>query len=126
MVRYAYNRQVNPPAPFVHLVVLSPHEGSPGLEVPALLDTGADITVIPGRLVGELSLIPLDSILAVGFGGQTLTLPTYLVELRIRGLKPIKIKVLASYDEHYSLLGRDVLNQFKVTLDGPNLSLQLD
>jgi len=53
----------------------------PGIIVPAQLDTAADMSVIPGRLVEQLELVPLDSISALGFGGQLMTLPTFLVEL---------------------------------------------
>jgi hypothetical protein len=33
--------------------------------------------------------------------------------------------VLASHDEPYALLGRDVLNRFTILLDGPNLVLEV-
>ncbi len=58
MVRYTYNRQVTPPAPFVHVTVRPPIEGPSGVVVPAQLDTGADLSVIPLRLVDELQLVP--------------------------------------------------------------------
>ena len=54
-----------------------------------------------------------------------LILPTYLVELRLRELGPVTVKVLASSDEPYVLLGRDVLNRFTILLDGPNLVLEM-
>jgi hypothetical protein len=38
----------------------------------------------------------------------------------------VKIKVIASHDEQFALLGRDVLNLFKILLDGPNLALELN
>jgi hypothetical protein len=68
MVRHTYNRQVAPPAPFVHVAVRPPYEGPAGVEVPAQIDTAADVSVIPGRLVEELQLVPLDSVSALGFG----------------------------------------------------------
>lgn len=47
MVRYRYNEQVQPSAPFIYIGIAAPNE-SPAIEqVPALIDTGADITVIP-------------------------------------------------------------------------------
>jgi len=125
MVRYAYNQQVTPPAPFVHVSVRPPYEGPAGVEVPAQIDTAADLSVIPGRLIEELQLVPLDSVSALGFGGHLLTLPTFLVELQIRELDPVTVKVLASHDEPYALLGRDVLNRFTILLDGPNLVLEV-
>ena len=125
MVRYAFNRQVTPAAPFVHLTVSAPSDGAPSVEVPAQIDTGADVTIIPGRLVDALNLVPLDSISAVGLGGHLVTLPTFLVELRIRELNPVKIKVLASHDEPFALIGRDMLNRYTILLDGPNLALEI-
>lgn len=125
MVRYNYNQQVSPPAPFVHVSVRAPHEGAAETAVPAQVDTAADLTVIPGRLVAELQLLPLDLVSALGFGGHLMTLPTYLVEIRVRELPPVQVKVLASPDEPYALLGRDVLNRFVVTLDGPNLVVEI-
>ena len=125
MVRYAYNQQVAPPAPFVHVSLRPPVEGTDGIEVPAQIDTAADLSVVPSRFVEELELVPLDSVSALGFGGHLLTLPTYLVEIRIRGLEPITVKVLSSPDEPYALLGRDVLNRHTILLDGPNLSLEV-
>lgn len=125
MVRYNYNRQVSPPAPFVHVSIRPPNEGSAEAVIPAQLDTAADLSVIPGRLVDELQLLPLDSVSALGFGGHLMTLPTFLVEIRVRDLGPVCVKVLASPDEPYALLGRDVLNRYTVTLDGPNLVLEI-
>jgi predicted aspartyl protease len=125
MVRYVYNQQVSPPAPFVHLSVRPPDLEGPGIIVPAQLDTAADMSVIPGRLVEQLELVPLDSISALGFGGELMTLPTFLVELQVRDLTPVTVKVLASDEEPYALLGRDVLNRFTILLDGPNLALEL-
>jgi hypothetical protein len=125
MVRYTYNQQVSPPAPFVHVSVRPPHGGSAGIIIPAQIDTAADLSVIPGLVVEELQLVPLDSVATLGFGGHLLTLPTYLVEVRVRELDPVTVKALASPDEPYALLGRDVLNRFTILLDGPKLVLEL-
>ena len=54
-----------------------------------------------------------------------LTLPTYLVELQIKEMHPITIKVIASHDEPYALLGRDVFNRHTILLDGPRLVLEV-
>ena len=59
MVRYTYNQQVSPPAPFVHVSVRPPRGGATGITVPAQIDTAADLSVIPGRLAEELPLVLL-------------------------------------------------------------------
>jgi hypothetical protein len=125
MIRYAYNRQVDPPAPFVHVSLRRPVEGPSMDDLPAQIDTGADRTVIPGGLVARLGLVPLDELPIAGFGGQVLLVATYLVELSLRGQPSRPIEVLAHEGEPYVLLGRDVLNHHRLLLDGPGLALEI-
>jgi hypothetical protein len=99
--------------------------GSISDSLPAQIDTGADRTVIPGLLVGVLGLVPLDELPFVGLGGHLVHLRTYLVEIAIRGLPPRQMEVVADQDEPYILLGRDVLNQYQVLLDGPGMAIEI-
>jgi hypothetical protein len=125
MIRYAYNRQVDPPAPFVHVSLRRP-DGNAALEdLPAQIDTAADRTVIPGALVGRLGLVPLDELAVAGFGGQVLLAATYVVDIALRGQPPRPIEVLAHEAEPHVLLGRDILNHHRLLLDGPGLVLEI-
>jgi len=126
MSRYRYNNQVDPPAPFAYASVGAPVEGGLFLECPAQLDTAADLSVLPSRIVLDLKLEQLGEFDALGFGGHLMTMPTFLVRIELRGLPPHVVKVLASPEEPYVLLGRDVLNRFRVTLDGPKLVLEIE
>ena len=47
MIRYNYNRQVNPPAPFVYVSIERPSVDGTTVEMPAQIDSAADISVIP-------------------------------------------------------------------------------
>lgn len=126
MSRYRYNRQVSPPAPFVYVSVCAAVEGTAAAECPAQLDTAADLTVIPSRLVEDLQLDQLSEFPILGVDGHLSTLPTFLVQIRIRELSPRVVEVVASPLEPYVLLGRDVLNHFRITLDGPNLVFDIE
>jgi predicted aspartyl protease len=125
MIRYAYNRQLTPPAPFVHVTLRCIETGHFREAVPAQLDTAADRTVIPGSLISELGLVPIDELPIIGFGGQLLHVRTYLIELTIRDLVPVQVEAVGHSDEPYVLLGRDVLNQHLITLDGPHLAVEV-
>jgi Retroviral aspartyl protease len=125
-MRYAYNRQVEPPAPFIHASLKCLETGKSLDNLPALVDTAADRTVIPGRLVDLLELVPLEEILVAGLGGQVFSAPTYKVELTIRMLLPQKAVLIAHDDEPFILLGRDILNRHRLLLDGPGLTLEID
>jgi hypothetical protein len=127
MTRYRYNSQIFPPAPFVHVTISSPAGSAATVgDIPAQLDTAADLTSIPSAIIDQLQLVPLDEMLVAGFAGHLTKLPTYLVQLSVRDIEPVPVKVLASGDEPYVLLGRDVLNRHRVLLDGPRLVLEID
>ena len=57
VIRYRYNTQLEPPAPFVHLLIRNPADGTELTNVPAQLDTAADRTVFPQSVADELKLV---------------------------------------------------------------------
>ena len=126
MIRYNYNRQTTPPAPFVHVGVRHPQTAVGVDDLPAQIDTAADLTVVPSTVISQLGLARLDQVAIGGFGGHVTLAPTYLVGLIVRGFAPHVVKVLGGEDEPFVLLGRDVLNHYQVSLDGPNLILEMN
>ena len=70
MIRYSYNRQVVPPAPFIHVTRRCVETGQEIPRSPAQLDIAADRTVLPGSYVEELGLVPLDELPIGTFGGR--------------------------------------------------------
>jgi hypothetical protein len=126
MICFRYNRQVEPPAPFVHANVWTA-DGSRCIEgLPALMDFAADRTIIPDDLVRKLGLTAARDALVVGFGGHMTQVSAYVVRMGIRELRTFLVEVLGHPDEPYILLGRDILNQHRITLDGPQLLAELE
>ncbi len=60
-----------------------------------------------------------------GFGNVVTTVPTVSVEITIRSLESVRVKVIASESEEFIILGRDVLNRFRIVLDGPGSALEI-
>jgi hypothetical protein len=125
MLRVPFNSQVQPPAPFLLVTLSDPLDGRSTPDLPAQLDTAADRTVVPLAVVKSLGLEPVDELEVVGLGGVRQTVPVYVVGLAIRSLPPRPVRVIAHADEPWVLLGRDVLNDYRLLLDGPNLVLEL-
>lgn len=118
-VRFRYAADT-PPAPAVLLDVCDPlTDGILRAGVSALLDTGAGQTVVPAELVAALGLTPDGEELVKGYDGVTTTRLTYLVRLAIRTLPPVNLSAIALDDVPYVILGRDVLNRYTITLNGP-------
>lgn len=95
-------------------------------KVPAQIDTAADISVIPTDIVKRLQLVPCDRMRIAGIGGHVSLEPIYLAVLKIHQFAALTLPILSVKDEPYVLLGRDVLNQFRLILDGPRLLLDIE
>jgi hypothetical protein len=125
MICYRYVSTVDPAAPFVKIGLRCPITGRQVEGLPALIDTAADRTVVPAPIIAGLNLEQAGHELFQGFGGQVVELPTYVVVVVIHDLTPITVKVALGEDEPYVLLGRDVLNLYRLVLDGPELTLEI-
>lgn len=125
MIRYRYAKEVSPPAPFVHVTIHSGDGARRSREVLAQVDPGATRTILPAEIVEELVLEQMEAIAIAGVGGHISSVPTYLVRVEIRHLAPVEVTAAAHPDEPYVLLGRDVLNHFRLVLDGPRLTLEI-
>ena len=61
-----YNRALNPPAPFLAIIIANRINRRWRATIPALLDTGSEITAIPERYVERLRLYPVGQIRLTG------------------------------------------------------------
>ena len=93
--------------------------------MPAQLDPGADRTVLPSHVIAALNLVEDGTFFFQGFASQVIELPLYLVTVAIHDLPPVTITAVLGEMEPFVLLGRDVLNHFRVLLDGPQLALEI-
>ena len=119
----SYDLQTHPPAPFVDVQITDPATGET-LTLRAKLDTGASMSVLPEAVAEELSLEPMGRIYCYGYDGSESTRPTYFVSLQVMGLL-IPMLETVSAPRQDVLLGRDVLNQFNITLRGKDLTFEM-
>ncbi len=91
---WPYNQAVDPPAPFLQLVVLHPTTGE-SRTLSAKLDTAADISTIPATLCDDLGLVEARSIPIEGYDGARVSLPTYIVTLELPPSRISHLEVIA-------------------------------
>jgi len=114
-----------PPAGFVLLNIRGIGSDEGVTDLAALADTGADQTVIPTRIAEQLGLIPSRHVHVSGFDGVGASRPVYLIRLIVRDLPEIEVPVIGAWQFRYAILGRDVLNLYRVVFDGPNQRLEI-
>jgi predicted aspartyl protease len=120
---FRYNTTIQPPAAFVQVTLLDPITGL-SAQKPGKLDTGASITVLPESVVTTLRLKAVSEGFVTGFDGKGSLCPLYYIAMEIAGYN-IPIVEATSAERSDALLGRNVLNQFILTLDGKALTFDL-
>jgi predicted aspartyl protease len=119
----AYNLAFLPPAPTLEVAICNVQTGITTM-ILAKIDTGADSSVIPDVLVDDLELIPFDTLLSIAFDGNTEEQTSYLIDISFAGRTFSDLEVITAPLE-YVLIGRDVLNHFVTTLNGPDQQLEI-
>ena len=109
--------QFDPPAPLALVTVKSARLGIAIDDVPMLLDTGADVSLLPRAHVAGLISPDAAQLELVAFDGNKTTSPVVVAELRFLG-KSFRGEFLL-IDSWYGILGRNVLNNLSILLDGP-------
>jgi predicted aspartyl protease len=119
--RFAYDARLDPPAPVVPVRISGP-VGDEAVMLPMLVDTGADCTLVPVPIVRQLRLPRIDVIGLTGVGGARQRATVHAATVELGGLR-VLVRVVAFADD--AILGRDILNQAVVTLDGPGLAMSI-
>lgn len=121
---WVYNREVDPPAPFVEVIIQHPENLELSTRLQAKIDTGADISAIPTSLVSQLQLPVASKMLVEGYDGVSATVSSYSALFEIADTRFENWEVIV-FPDNYILLGRDILNYFYIQLNGPELTFKL-
>ena len=128
-IEFNYYTFSGPPSPVVLAEWRSPE--SPNSPDPkrlrALIDTGAPFCVIPERLKDSLKLCKIDEIPIQDYNDRIIedNAPVYSVHMTIPPLQPVIAQVITRESNEYAIIGRDVINQWVLMLDGPGLKVIL-
>lgn len=119
LLTYEYDSNYNGPAfPVVEIAIRGFAAQSIEVTCRALIDSGADATMIPLRLLTRAKARKIDTARMVALQGPSYRVDVYEVKLRLGPFMMNRVDVIASREGTEAILGRDVLNQFIVTLNG--------
>lgn len=94
--------------------------------LPALLDTGADASLIPLVYLDRLRLKPVRQESLRSQWGERRSIGIYHIEMRIGDSLHLPwVEVVGDELGDEVLLGRNVLNQLRIVLNGPGQSVEV-
>jgi predicted aspartyl protease len=114
---FDYDNSYVPAIPIVEVEVKQ-EDGTLGVRMNAIVDSGADATIIPKRYLQQIQAQIGDQAWLRGATQERIQVDLYWVWLYIGNLRPMYVEVVADSVGEEAILGRDVLNQFIVTLNG--------
>ena len=118
VLSFAYDKSYDPSAPFISITVDGYAPNRSTVTVLAFADSGADGTMLPNDILMAVGAEYEDTVLLRGTAGGMQRLDRYTVRIRIGEDTIHSISAAATANGSEPLLGRDILNQLVVTLNG--------
>ena len=118
VLSFEYDASYYPSAPFADVGIDGYDESLGTRVVWAMVDSGADATVIPIRILDAIGADYKETAWMRGTAGGRIEVDLYLVAIRIGSNLINGLHVIGSPNQTEAIIGRDVLNQLVVTLNG--------
>ena len=114
---FDYDTGYDPAMPTVDITIVKPSTDEERV-VTAVIDSGADATFIPEHILKQLHIPQVGWVSVRGVAGFSYRVPIYIASLKIQELSLGFVRVGGDQHGNQMILGRDVLNQFIITLNG--------
>jgi len=114
---YDYDTSYDPAAPIMEIRI-GPSGEAPRVSLKALVDSGADATMIPIDKLKAAGARYVQMQALTGVTGERATVRLYLIDVHISSHVVHGIRAAAGTRGAEIILGRDVLNNLVVTLNG--------
>ena len=117
ILSHDYNTSYDPAAPVIPVKISAPGQGIQE-EVLGFIDSGADATMIPATLLRKIKARFVEHRNLRGVTGHRISVKRYLVAIHLGSEVIYGVRAVATASGSELILGRDVLNQLIVTLNG--------
>ncbi len=121
---YDYDSDYQPAMPTAEITI-GPAMVEAFLTLTALVDSGADATMIPRRYLQQFRARPGRQAYLRGTTGRRKLVNLYPISLQLGPFHYAHLEVVGGSDQDEVIIGRDVLNDLTITLDGPAGSVQI-
>lgn len=112
-------RDYDPAMPVAELALLSLETGEPLVNLTAVVDTGADATMIPIDVLTAAGALYLRARRLVTVTGHARPVDIYLTTVQLGPHVVHAVRAVAMPAGSEPIIGRDVLNELEILLNGP-------
>jgi predicted aspartyl protease len=118
-MKYPYDTSYQPPFPVVRVAFYNSEEGFRTAPEKALLDTGSDGSLVPVAYLRQIYAPALTDIRIRSHWGEWRSAQLFVVDLEFGNLRLPDVFVVGDEEGDEIILGRNVLNELRILLDGP-------
>lgn len=115
---FPHSRAYNPSAPTVEIELRRARRSDSYIKLNALVDSGSDGTLIPFEHLRRINARYAGQTRVRGLLGERRMIDSYWVSVRLGAIELPALTVVAVQDLEDALIGRDILNQLIVTMNG--------
>ena len=116
---YEYSTDYEPPMPVAKVGISKPGRTEAKVLVTALIDSGSDGTLMPLDILESADAKYVGDAYIRGILGHRQAVELYLATLHLAGHQIHAVRIAGVDPDDEIILGRDVVNQLEMTLNGP-------
>ncbi len=113
-----YNSTYSPAMPVVEVALENVETGALGAKIIAIVDSGADVCIFPATHLEAIGSESIRKTRMIGVTGVPFSVDIHLLVLHLGPLTVYGVEAVADKQDGEAIIGRNVLNQLVVTLNG--------
>lgn len=122
---FAYSDDYHPPMPVIEVGLNVPGRDQAATQFVAMIDSGSDGTLVPIDVLEAVNARYVGDARMRGLLGDSQSVDIYLASLYIGSQIVHAVRVIAAPPDEEAILGRNVLNNLVITLNGPASTTEL-
>jgi predicted aspartyl protease len=124
-MNFRYSSSYYPPAPIIEISFVVPSRKTRIGPLTGYVDTGADATLVPVTYLRQVRAPSTEERFLRSHWGERRSVILFAVNIEIGGLVVSNVEVVGDDQSDEILIGRDVLNQLHIHLNGPGTTLEI-
>lgn len=117
MIYYRKLKGSNRKCPLIQVEIYNPLNQRVIRKFKGLLDTGSDITLMPKTRLNQIQAKLIGEEESFGCAGNTFDAPPYVIGLQLHTYST-RGHLVYAWNEEFALIGRDLLNKFRIRFNG--------